>query len=147
MEQTRPEHRPIPTSGAGAHLCLYLVLCGERPLLGGMAFDLGGVHELTLGRGGPLGASVRGPGQARIDVPDPTMSGAHARLAPADDGSAVVEDLGSRNGTRVRGQAATRAVLRDGDWFMVGRSVFLLRRVTAPIPAGPLRPPGASRLV
>src|SRR5437868_7606299 len=71
MEQTRPEHRPIPVSGAGAHLCLYLVLCGERPLLGGMAFDLGGVHELTLGRGGPLGASVRGPGQARIDVPDP----------------------------------------------------------------------------
>jgi transcriptional regulator of acetoin/glycerol metabolism len=139
MEQTRPEHRPVPASGSSPHLCLYLVLCGERPLLGGMAFDLAGVEQVTLGRGGPLGASVRGPGQARIDVPDPTMSGEHARLTPAPGGGAVLEDLGSRNGTRVRGEASRRAGLVDGDWFVVGRTVFLLRRVTAAIPAEPFR--------
>src|SRR4051812_40213308 len=102
MEKTRPESRPMAREGAPAHLCLYLVLCGERPLLGGMAFDLGGVREVVLGRGGPLGASTRGEGKARVDVPDGTMSGEHARLSPDDGGGgAVLEDLDSRNGTRV----------------------------------------------
>jgi DNA-binding NtrC family response regulator len=146
VEETRPEHRPVVASGGGPHLCLYLVLCGERPLLGGMAFDLAGVEQVTLGRGGPLGAGVRGPGQARIDVPDPTMSGEHARLTMAAGGGAVLEDLGSRNGTRVRGEASRRAALVDGDWFVVGRSVFLLRRVTAHIPAEPLRAQPAGTL-
>jgi transcriptional regulator of acetoin/glycerol metabolism len=138
MERTRPETRPMPREATPAHLCAYLVLCGERPLLGGMAFDLGGVTEVVLGRGGPLGASAGGEGKARIDVPDGTMSGDHVRLCPDDGGAgAVLEDLGSRNGTRVNGQAVKRARLRDGDWFLVGRSVFLLRRVTAAIPAAP----------
>ena len=69
-EKTRPEHRPMPAASTPAHLCAYLVLCGERPLLGGMAFDLSGVSEVVLGRGGPLAASAVGAGRARIDVPD-----------------------------------------------------------------------------
>jgi len=93
MEKTRPEGVPSPASGAGPHLCVYLVLCGERPSLGGMAFDLAGVNQVVLGRGGPLGASARGPGSARIDVPDPTMSGEHARLVCEPDGTATIEDL------------------------------------------------------
>jgi transcriptional regulator of acetoin/glycerol metabolism len=139
MEKTRPEARPTPRAGVPEHLCAYLVLCGERPLLGGMAFDLAGVSEVVLGRGGPLAASAVGAGRARIDVPDGTMSGEHARLLPAEDGTAVIEDLGSRNGTRVAGQAAKRARLRDGDWFIVGRSAFLLRRVGTVIPPEPFR--------
>jgi transcriptional regulator with PAS, ATPase and Fis domain len=51
----------------------------------------------------------------------------------------MIEDLGSRNGTRVAGQAAKRARLRDGDWFIVGRSAFLLRRVGTVIPPEPFR--------
>ena len=146
MEKTRPEHRATPVTTTGAHLCLYLVLCGERPQLGGMAFDLAEVQELVLGRGGPLGATSRGGGRARVDVPDPTMSGEHARLTIAADGSgAVLEDLGSRNGTRMLGRAAPRAVLRDGDWFVVGRSAFLLRRVEAAVLAEPFQPAGMGR--
>jgi transcriptional regulator of acetoin/glycerol metabolism len=139
MEKTRPETRPMPAASTPAHLCAYLVLCGERPMLGGMAFDLSGVNEVVLGRGGPLAASAVGSGRARIDVPDATMSGEHARLAPAADGTAVIEDLGSRNGTRVGGQPVKRGRLRDGDWFVVGRSAFLIRQVTAAIPAAPFR--------
>jgi transcriptional regulator of acetoin/glycerol metabolism len=146
MEKTRPEHRPAPASSAGAHLCLYLVLCGERPLLGGMAFDLAGVKQLVIGRGGPLGASSRGEGVARLDVPDPTLSGEHARLSPTADGGAILEDLGSRNGTRVLGRATERATLGDGDWFVVGRSAFVLRWVNAAIPADPFRPSKSSKL-
>src|SRR4051812_11249521 len=122
MEKTRPESRPAPASSAGPHLCAYLVLCGERPLLGGMAFDLTGVKEVVIGRGGPLGASASGPGGARSDVPEGTMPGAHARLVPAAGGTVTIEDLQSRNGTRVLGETAKRATLRDGDWFLVGRS-------------------------
>jgi transcriptional regulator of acetoin/glycerol metabolism len=139
MERTRPETRPISRQATPAHLCAYLVLCGERPALGGMAFDLAGVAQVVLGRGGPLGASARGEGRARIDVPDGTMSGEHARLSPDDEGGALLEDLGSRNGTRVNGQPLKRARLEDGDWFVVGRSAFLLRRVTGVIPAEPFQ--------
>ncbi len=142
MEQTRPENRPMPAASAPAHLCAYLVLCGERPLLGGMAFDLAGVTEVVVGRGGPLAASAVGSGRARIDVPDGTMSGQHVRLQPAADGTATIEDLGSRNGTRVSGQPVKRGRLSDGDWFVVGRSVFLVRQVTAVIPPQPF---GATR--
>jgi DNA-binding NtrC family response regulator len=146
MEKTRPEGVPSPASGAGPHLCAYLVLCGERPSLGGMAFDLAGVSEVVFGRGGPLGASAGGPGRARIDVPDATMSGEHARLVPQPDGTAVIEDLGSRNGTRVHGEPTRRAALRPDDWFVLGRSAFLLRRVTTNIPAEPFRLGRASQL-
>jgi DNA-binding NtrC family response regulator len=138
-EKTRPEARPLAEAGAPPHLCATLVLCGERPLLGGMAFDLSGVREVVFGRGGPLGASASGEGTARIDVPDATMSGDHARLTVAEDGGAALDDLGSRNGTRVNGQPSKRAHLRDGDWFVVGRSAFLLRRVAAVVPAEPFR--------
>jgi DNA-binding NtrC family response regulator len=139
VERTRPEARPAPASSAGPHLCAYLVLCGERPLLGGMAFDLTGVKQVVIGRGGPLGASASGPGDARIDVPDGTMSGEHARLVPAADGTVTLEDLGSRNGTRLHGQPTMRASLHDGDWFVVGRSAFLVRQVEATIPPEPFR--------
>jgi DNA-binding NtrC family response regulator len=147
MEKTRPEARPAPASSAGPHLCLYLVLCGERPLLGGMAFDLTGVDQVVIGRGGPLGASASGARAARIDVPDGTMSGEHARLSPGPDGGLVIEDLQSRNGTRVHGGATKRATLRDGDWFVVGRTGFLLRQVDATIPAEPFRCAPTSPLV
>ena len=93
MERTRPEARPAPASSAGPHLCAYLVLCGERPLLGGMAFDLTGVKEVVIGRGGPLGASARGPGSARIDVPDGTMSGEHEPSVRTEAGQAGSESF------------------------------------------------------
>ncbi len=146
MEQTRPEYRPAPAALAGSHLCLYMVLCGEHPTAGGMAFDLAGIKQITIGRGGPMGASARGPGVAHIEVPDPTISGDHARITISTDAPTLIEDLGSRNGTRLRGKAVTRALLSEGDWFLVGRTVFLLRRVAAPTAAQPIRAGGSSRL-
>jgi transcriptional regulator with PAS, ATPase and Fis domain len=109
-------------------LSLHVALCGEQPLLGGRTFDLGGVTEVTIGRGAPLAI---GPGEndgsARLDLPDQTVSSRHARLVLAPDARATLEDLGSRNGTRVRGERTARAQVGAGDWFVIGRTVLLLR--------------------
>jgi len=146
MDKTRPEYRSAPASAAGAHMCLHLVLCGEKLALGGMAFDLAGVKEIVIGRGGPLAASSLGNGKARIDVPDQTISGDHVRVLPEADQGAWIEDLGSRNGTRLLGRTIRRAPARDGDWFVVGRSAFLLRKVGGVVDSQPHRAGGSPRL-
>jgi DNA segregation ATPase FtsK/SpoIIIE, S-DNA-T family len=55
------------------------------------------------------GAHVVGRGDGcAVQLDDPALSGRHLRLRVGDDGSVAVEDLGSRNGTRLEG--ATLAV-------------------------------------
>ncbi len=109
-------------------LALHLGLCGEQPLLGGRTFDLTGVTEVVIGRGAPLAISPGDkPGSARLDLPDQTVSGQHARLLLEPGARATVEDMGSRNGTRLRGERTPRAAVGPGDWFVVGRTVLMLR--------------------
>jgi transcriptional regulator of acetoin/glycerol metabolism len=119
-------------------LALHLGLCGEQPLLGGRTFDLSGVTEVVIGRGAPLAI---GPGEqegtARLDVPDQTVSGNHARLLLESRGRALLEDMGSRNGTRLRGERTSRAPVAAGDWFVVGRTVLMLRAAASGLPAEP----------
>jgi pSer/pThr/pTyr-binding forkhead associated (FHA) protein len=44
------------------------------------------------------------------------------------DRTVLIEDLGSKNGTLVRGQAVTTAtVLHDGDDIVVGTACFVFR--------------------
>ncbi|MFZ5784884.1 MAG: FHA domain-containing protein, partial [Acidobacteriota bacterium] len=55
-----------------------------------------------------------------VRIPDPTVSRRHARLRVAG-GQVVVEDLGSRNGTRVDGVALSgRTSLRPGQALRFG---------------------------
>jgi len=144
-DETRPETRPAPAA-SGTHLCLQLVLCGEQPLWGGLAFDLAGLTEIAIGRGAPLGIAGDGPGRARIEIPDPSMSGSHVHLTLAPDLTARLQDVGSRNGTRVLGERVRDRVLREGDWFVAGRTAFRLRRSEARVDGGPFRIAGAPRL-
>ena len=61
----------------------------------------------------------RSPG-ADIVIGDDFVSGRHARLSPSGDG-AVLEDLGSTNGTVLNGQPVTGArSLRPGDAIDIG---------------------------
>jgi DNA-binding winged helix-turn-helix (wHTH) protein len=67
----------------------------------------------------------------RIDVDG--VSRRHARIV-ADGGRFTLEDLGSKNGTFLRGQRLVAvAALEDGDAFRLGRTmlVFTVRRVRA----------------
>ena len=55
-----------------------------------------------------------------ISLSEPTVSKRHAALGRVR-GLPVVKDLGSRNGTFVKGKRVEKAVLSSGDTFQVGR--------------------------
>jgi S1-C subfamily serine protease len=57
---------------------------------------------------------------ADVIVADPSVSREHARISLRDDGALVVEDVGSRNGLTVNGQAARSVVLEPGSTFSIG---------------------------
>jgi DNA-binding NtrC family response regulator len=67
---------------------------------------------------------------ADVVIVDHTLSRQHARFL-LEAGSLVVEDLGSTNGTRVRGQPITRAAVRPGEPVTLG-SVVATAYVRAP---------------
>ncbi len=62
----------------------------------------------------------RSPG-ADIVIADDFVSSSHARVTPSPDGAAVIEDLGSTNGTVVNGSLISQAVaLASGDVIDLG---------------------------
>ena len=65
--------------------------------------------------------------EARVQLDLGRVSRRHARIVVAD-GKAVLEDLGSKNGTFVRGSLVTRpAPLQDGDEICIGTTVLVFR--------------------
>jgi DNA-binding winged helix-turn-helix (wHTH) protein len=68
----------------------------------------------------------RGP-QATIRLDQPRVSRRHARIRRTPDGTEI-EDLGSKNGTRVNGvPVAAPAPLEDGDQIVIGPVVLVYR--------------------
>jgi diguanylate cyclase (GGDEF)-like protein len=61
--------------------------------------------------------------ECAIRIDDPGISRRHARLFRQGPGSYVVEDLGSRNGTFVRGERIASHTLAEGDRISFGPSV------------------------
>ena len=79
-------------------------------------------HELTTGR------NVIGRGtEADIRLPDTGVSRKHVDVV-LDGGVAMVEDLGSTNGTLVNGRRVSRLALADGDVIRIGHSVLVYRQ-------------------
>ena len=61
-----------------------------------------------------------------VVVTDRTVSERHARLTRQPDGSYVLSDNGSTNGTQVNGRPASSPVtLRDGDEVRLGNMAFV----------------------
>jgi pSer/pThr/pTyr-binding forkhead associated (FHA) protein len=104
LRRTLPLGAKVPTP-LGAHL---VVLTGPAR---------GTRHDLAAGT-----AVLGRDGGCDLPLPSPAVSARHARIARGEAGLAV-EDLGSRNGTRVRGEALARGerrALRHGDVVEVG---------------------------
>jgi DNA-binding winged helix-turn-helix (wHTH) protein len=69
----------------------------------------------------------RGP-EAAVTVDDETVSRRHALVRVAADGTATLEDLGSKNGTFLRGRLLTaRTPLEDGEEFVLGEVALQFR--------------------
>ncbi|HEY4014916.1 MAG TPA: sigma 54-interacting transcriptional regulator [Polyangiaceae bacterium] len=120
------------TAGAGEVFAPHLFVAFEcsRPGAGSSRHSLAGVEEVLLERGAARGGDreVHGSGwNLRLRIPDLRMSSRHATLGRDRDGW-FVEDLASRNGTRVNGARITgRARLADGDLLEVGHSILRYR--------------------
>jgi len=85
-------------------------------LAGNLAGDKYAIHgELTFGRGI----------EAHVKIDDTLVSRMHARIFQHDQGTYVVEDLDSRNGTQVNGMAIHRQVLTYGDRIQIGSCLLL----------------------
>ena len=108
---------------------LFLTLQCDRPLEKGARFSLAGVDRVSLGRGPALQAErlqESGATLLRIAVPDPRMSGMHARVHKVL-GNWVIEDAGSKNGTFVDGQRITTSPLADDALIELGHSFFVFK--------------------
>jgi DNA-binding NtrC family response regulator len=115
---------------------LFVVLEGNRPLVGGARFGLTGVTEVLIGRGETRSATrARGSATLTLTLPSAVLSGRHARISRTPEGW-VIEDLQSRNGTLVNGKLVTRAVLAPGDLIDVGRVFLCLEDVAVDADVG-----------
>jgi len=85
-------------------------------LAGNLAGDKYAIDaELTFGRGD----------DPNVKIDDTLVSRMHARICQHENGSYVIEDLESRNGTQVNGMAVARQVLAYGDRIQIGSCLLL----------------------
>lgn len=86
-----------------------------------------GLQEFVLAAGENL--IGRSP-DAAVPIRSPEVSRRHARIVISERG-VLIEDLGSRNGTRVRGEPVSGPVpLRDGDEIHLGTVLLRFRAIT-----------------
>jgi two-component system, cell cycle response regulator len=77
---------------------------------------------LVIGRGA----------ESDLQIEDPAVSRAHARIVRTSDGAFHIEDLGSTNGTLVGARRVTVAPLRAGDHVQLGPTALLRFALTDP---------------
>jgi adenylate cyclase len=81
---------------------------------------------------GPSSLLGRHP-DSTIQILDRVVSKEHARIERRGDGQFVLRDLGSLNGTHVRGQRiASEHLLHDGDEILMGTTRLLFKQAEAP---------------
>ena len=115
---TGPMNRPIPPpagrpgpgpapAGPGARL----------EVVHGPPAVLGRVFTLVPGRPGTIGRDAG----CEVPIPSDRVSRRHCQLTPSPDGSFVLDDLGSSNGTLVNQERiAGRRNLRGGEYIQAG---------------------------
>jgi transcriptional regulator of acetoin/glycerol metabolism len=122
---------------------LFVVLYADRPLTAPSRHSLIGIDEVVFRRGVEINVTRDGR-KLEIQVPDPRVSGEHARMSRGF-ANWYIEDLGSKNGTFVGAERTTgRAPVHDGGVFSVGHT-FLMVRNARPLsgPADMVAHPGS----
>jgi hypothetical protein len=104
---------------------LIVALVCDQPALGSSRHALGELDEVVFGRAATMRATRLGR-RLELGLPDPRMSGRHARLV-RDLTRWIIEDTGSKNGVILNGARRQRAVLDDGDLVELGHTVCRFR--------------------
>jgi len=75
-----------------------------------------------------------------VCIPNLSVSGMHAKIVISDD-SAMIEDLGSTNGTYINGRLISRQQLNDGDDIVMGKTrvTFLQPSLNRAVPSPVIR--------
>ncbi|HEY6560343.1 MAG TPA: sigma 54-interacting transcriptional regulator [Polyangiaceae bacterium] len=105
----------------------------DAPLTGSSRHALRGLDEVRIQRGDPAHLRAREGGRLvlRLSLPDRKLSSSHARLK-RDNGTWLLEDLSSTNGSFIRGQRVQRAELVPGDVIELGSTIFLFSELETP---------------
>lgn len=104
-------HAPPATTRVRARL---VVLAGQQV---GRKYPLD--DSSTIGRGS----------SSTVPIDDTLVSRTHVTIQREPDGSYVLHDLGSRNGTLINGKRVQREPLRFGDRIQVGQTLFLFTHI------------------
>jgi DNA-binding NtrC family response regulator len=120
-----------PAAGARARDLVYVALCGDQPLAGGVAVEVAPGQVVVVARGPALAVEPRpGEGEVWLRLPDARVSERHAVVEHRGD-ELRFEDMGSLNGSFVRGEPIRSTAVADGQTVVVGRTVLLFRRRVA----------------
>jgi DNA-binding NtrC family response regulator len=116
-------------SGSATSSWYLAVACeATRPSASGLRIALEGLAAIAVGRGDARRVTRNGD-CLRLDLDDPFQSRDHFRLR-RDRTHWLLEDAGSKNGTRLHGVRTTGGRIGDGDVIEAG-STFLVMRETA----------------
>ena len=117
---------------------------------GAAACNLDDVDLVALGRGAAAEATLLDGDRRRLRLgfPDQWMSTRHARIERCVGGFWLSDD-GSKNGVLLNGHCTDGALLVDGDWIEVGRTLLRYRQGALPRPGRPQgsRPGAVAALV
>jgi FHA domain-containing protein len=99
--------------------------------------------KVLVAKNGPLEGStypiesrvlIGRDGECDIQVIDQSVSRKHACVLEQNDGSVLVRDLGSDNGTWLGKQPVSEALLQPGDEIAIGETRFEYREVSGELP-------------
>jgi two-component system cell cycle response regulator len=109
LEKARASRKPAAATAGSP--CLTVIAGGT----------VGKVHSLPLGKATVIGRAS----ETDLPIEDGRVSRRHAKISVDAKGTAMVEDLGSSNGTFVNGARVQRQQLKEGDKLQFGPGPIL----------------------
>jgi two-component system, NtrC family, response regulator AtoC len=127
-ERDRGDTAPLPRRNTPARV-------SAEPVFSLLVYSRHGAQVVELRPGAPIIVGRDHP--ADVVVPDRSLSRCHARFV-LERGNLSIEDLGSTNGTRLRGELVKGGVLKPGDTVELGSVVVSphMRAAVEPAIAG-----------
>jgi transcriptional regulator of acetoin/glycerol metabolism len=119
-----------PSGGATSSWYVAIACEATHPSAPGLRIALERLTAISVGRGDARRVTRNGD-CLRLDLDDPYQSRDHFRLR-RDAGHWLLEDAGSKNGTRVRGLRTPRRRIGDGDVIEAGSTFLVMRETPGP---------------